>query len=47
MTHVPPVIDQEWLDGKLFLNESTSKCSLCRTLFPTEYGDCPSCKMLK
>ena len=47
MIHVPPELDQKWLDGKLHLNETTLKCSLCRTLFPGEYGACPSCNLLK
>ena len=34
-------------DGKPSNKESTSRCSLCKVLFPVEYGECPSCNMLK
>ena len=34
-------------DGKSSNEESTLRCSLCKVLFPVEYGECPSCNMLK
>ena len=36
-----------WSDGKSSIKDSTLKCNLCRVLFPIEYGECPSCNMLK
>lgn len=37
----------KWSNGKTSFKESTLRCSLCRVLFPIEYGECPSCNMLK
>jgi hypothetical protein len=37
----------KYSNGKIFIKESTFRCSLCRALFPIEYDECPSCHMLK
>ena len=39
--------NQKWSNGKTSFRESTLRCSLCRVLFPIEYGECPNCNMLK